>query len=466
MLKKPLSISARLVVFCSLSVFVILLFSSLYLNNILVSNLQKQQYSFLKGEVSVIQHLLRTKPNEPDALKQEVIWEPSALGANHLHYYCRILSDTHETLLETDGMKKAAPLDLFPKPLYNKPDPNRKITQVHFDDRHFRLISVYGPFGNSKESRIIQIALDVTKDRQLLHRYRDHLLLVLIVGFLLSILLGFFVARQSLKPLTRLAKHIQRISAKSLNQPISLLEWPKELIKPIRAINQLLLRAHKAFSRMTQFSGNIAHELRTPLNNLTLQSETLLTKPRENQDYIDALSSNLEEYQRLARLIDKLLFIARAENPQTHLNLKKIQLEHKISQLIEYYTYLAEEKNIRFKLKLHGHILADETLFQRALGNTISNAIKYTHTGDTIIIESAKKQGKTVIRITDHGPGIEQQHIPHIFDRFYRTDSARTKQTGGSGLGLAIVQTIMQLHGGKATIESEPGKATTISLIF
>ncbi|CAG0975615.1 partial serine/threonine-protein kinase RsbW, partial [Geobacteraceae bacterium] len=174
--------------------------------------------------------------------------------------------------------------------------------------------------------------------------------------------------------------------------------------------------------------------------------------------------SSLEEYERLSRLIDNILFLARAEQ-----RIEPIPLDagRELELLQDYYGTLAEEKGIAISCRGGGHILADPLLFQRAVGNLLSNAIRYTPAGGTITITLTRDaDGGTRLTVTDTGNGIAPDDLPRVFDRFYRSSEARTLTPDGTGLGLAIVRSIMELHRGSVAISSEPGRGTSVTLHF
>lgn len=231
------------------------------------------------------------------------------------------------------------------------------------------------------------------------------------------------------------------------------------------AFDGMLLRLADAFARLTQFSADLAHELRTPINNLMGETEVALSRPRSAAEYRQILESNLEEYSRLSRTVESLLFVARAENTQIPLSKARLDGRTELEAVCSYHEALAEEKGIRLVCLGQGHLYADALLCKRALSNLLSNALRHTPAGGEIRLSLHEAvDGAAEIAVQDSGCGIAAEHIPKLFDRFYRVDPARSEE--GTGLGLAIVKSIMDLHGGSVAVGSQPGGGTTVRLRF
>jgi two-component system heavy metal sensor histidine kinase CusS len=311
----------------------------------------------------------------------------------------------------------------------------------------------------------IQIALDISQDAALLATYQRKLAGALCLGLLFSTLAAFYVARRGLRPLAEMTRHMEGITVAQLHERLEPAHWPEELSAMASAFNAMLLRLADAFARVTQFSADLAHELRTPVNNLMGGTEVALSKPRSADEYRQILESNLEEYGRLSRLVESLLFLARAENTEVQLRTTRLYGVDVLEAVCRYHDALAEEKGIRLFCQGRGYLDADALLLKRALGNLLINAIQHTPKGGEIrLTMQSADDGSAQIKVQDTGCGIPPEHLPKIFDRFYRVDPARSEE--GTGLGLAIVKSIMELHGGSVTIPSKPGEGTTAILRF
>jgi two-component system heavy metal sensor histidine kinase CusS len=231
--------------------------------------------------------------------------------------------------------------------------------------------------------------------------------------------------------------------------------------------DKMLARLEESFDRLSRFSADLAHELRTPIQNLRSESEVALTRPRTAAEYREVIELNVEEYQRLSGMIDSLLFLARAENAETRLSRGKFTVGPEIDTILDFYDAAAREREVALTRQGDGELYADPMLFRRALSNVVSNALRHTsRNGRVQVLVDTDHDRRVEIVVRDNGCGIGPEHLPHIFDRFYRADAARSSDSTNTGLGLAIVKSIMELHGGLASAESALGAGTTVRLSF
>ena len=205
--------------------------------------------------------------------------------------------------------------------------------------------------------------------------------------------------------------------------------------------------------------------MRGPINNLISAASVTQSKARTAQEYHEALTAIVEEGERLSRMISSMLFLARADNSREPLKLEPLNSATEFARLVNFYDVLAEEKHITLTSEGEVTFYADPIHLQRALANLLSNALRHTPAGGHIML-SATQQGNDVwLSVVDNGEGIGERHLPHIFDRFYRVDDARSKAEN-TGLGLALVKTIAEMHGGKITVTSEEGKGSRFTLVL
>lgn len=293
---------------------------------------------------------------------------------------------------------------------------------------------------------------------QMLASYRLTLALALGLGTGLSFALGWLISRHGLRPVRQLAERaaaidVQRLHVR-LGAPGAGLPPPHELRGLTRALDQMLERLADGFAQLSRFSEDLAHEMRTPLNNLMGHTQQTLRKDRSVDQYQDLLASNQEEYERLARMIDSMLFLARSEQGGAAIVREDIDLAAMAEQLVEYFEGMAEERGVVFAVQASGTLHADRALVRRALANLLANALRHGAPHGTVTICGQVRDGGVDIAVHNLGEAIAEQHLARLFERFYRCDPARSKGGDSGGLGLAIVRSIMQLHGGTASLTS------------
>lgn len=259
---------------------------------------------------------------------------------------------------------------------------------------------------------------------------------------------------------------VQAVSSHNFGERMPIETLPVEIADLAAKLNAMLERLQQDFHRITNFSTDIAHELRTPITNLLTQTDVVLTQQRTNEAYRDTLSSNAEELQRLARTISDMLFLAQTENGISLPSYEPLKLQDEITELLDFYDALAEEKGVNLQLTGDAIVRGDRLMVRRALSNLISNAMRYTPAAGSIAVSIVRSEGDVLVAVENDGPEIPEEHLPHLFDRFYRADKSRTKlDTDSAGLGLSITQAIMRAHQGNVTVRSSQGK-TRFTLRF
>ena len=295
----------------------------------------------------------------------------------------------------------------------------------------------------------------LTEREQMLASYRLRLYLAVGLGALLAFALGLVLLRRGLQPLRQLSAAVRGIDLRSLDQRLPASGTPAELLEPVQALNGMLARLDDSVQRLSQFSADLAHEIRTPLHTLLASNGQALNHPRSTAEYQELLASNMEEFERLKRMAENLMFLARAEQAERALDLQTLDLHSLGSELCDYFEALADDRQLRLENQLHGELLADQQLLQRALGNLLANAVRHADEGTLISLRRRDEAGVCWLQVHNHGPVIAPEHLGKLFDRFYRVDPSRAQPGDSGGLGLAIVQSIMQLHGGRVRVSSD-----------
>ncbi|MBS4081662.1 heavy metal sensor histidine kinase [Pseudomonas rustica] len=300
------------------------------------------------------------------------------------------------------------------------------------------------------------IAGKVLSEREsMLGSYRMRLYLSVGLGALLAFALGLLLLRRGLQPLRQLSEAVRGIDLRSLDQRLPANGTPAELLEPVQALNGMLARLDDSVQRLSQFSADLAHEIRTPLHTLLASNGQALNHPRSTEEYQEVLASNMEEFERLKRMAENLMFLARAEQAERALNLQTLDLHSVGGELCDYFEALSDDRDVRLDNQLHGELLADQQLLQRALGNLLANAVRHADQRSVISLRRRDEAGECWLQVHNHGPAIAQEHLSKLFDRFYRVDPSRAEPGDSGGLGLAIVQSIMQLHGGQVRVSSD-----------
>jgi two-component system heavy metal sensor histidine kinase CusS len=456
-----LSLTARLTILYASSTLALLGVAIVFLFLALASDLEYEDNDFLEDKIGVLQALI-AQPPDRHSLLEEVQWETTM--RDHTRYLVRILDPTGRVLLETGGMGSVLAPTLFPEPLDDPSAHKQGVERSGRDGKTYLVSSAWASAGADSRHRMLQVALDITDEEKLLHDYQAKMVIVFALGLLVSTAIGIFVSRRGLRPLEEITARTEKITTAQLHERISSRPWPRELTLLARAYDGMLDRLAGSFTRLSEFSANLAHELRTPIHNLMGEAEVALSRERSPEEYRQVIGSGLEEYQRLSRLIDDTLFLARAEKAFTPVI---FDARSELDTVASFYQNLAEEKEIELSCTGNGSVCADPSLFQRAVGNLISNALRYTPSGGQIRLSLEQSDdGGLSLTVTDTGIGISADDLSRVFDRFFRSEQARAMNAEGSGLGLSIVKSIVELHAGSIELSSNVGVGTSITLRF
>ncbi len=321
----------------------------------------------------------------------------------------------------------------------------------------------FHPEKNKKLSVIL--AVDITHHQHFMHQFWQTLTVFIVLASLAIGLLGWLIVRRSLAPLHAIRQEAEEITAHRLHTRLNMDNIPAELAELINTLNTMFARLEESFQRLSDFSSDLAHELRTPVNNLLTQTQVTLSQSRSAAEYEDILASNIEELERLSRMISDMLFLAKAENKQLIPESNKLLLAHEVTDLFEFFEILAEEKSIHLELIGEAVINGDRLMLRRAISNLLSNALRYTPEKGRVSVRLSENENKVEVIVENTGAHISKEQLNKLFDRFYRTDNARQRVSEGTGLGLAITQSIIHAHGGVISANSENG-VTQFVIVF
>ena len=398
------------------------------------------------------------RENGPEVFAEEL---NANRAGEHTPYSIRMLDSQGRIVAETPGMDRLIPTQIFPTA--------REPGEALGDRRDYRtaaklfsLVAFNEHFNG--QTYTLQVAQDRSSDERVERNFAVLFVAVLSGGVLASALIAVIVTRRGLQPLGQMAQSLGRIGPDQLKERIGSTGWPRELQPLARAFDQMLTRLDDSFTRLSQFSADLAHELRTPIANMLGESQVALTRERTAVEYRETIESAVAECERLSRIVDNLLFVARVDAAREPIARKRFDARAAVEKISAFYQTVADDHHVTITCSGDGQIYADPDLFERAVGNLLDNALRFTAEHGSIRIVVSKHNSDFEVAVSDTGSGIAPEHLPRVFDRFYRAESSRSSD--GAGLGLALVKSIVDLHGGSASIHSEVGHGATVKLIF
>lgn len=316
---------------------------------------------------------------------------------------------------------------------------------------------------------LMVIGRPLAETNAILKKTRYQLILVGSLVFLIGHVGGGIIIRRTLKPIREISQTAEEISRGAHSRRIELAAAPDELASLAQTLNNSFTHLDNALEAQIRFSADASHELRTPIAVIMAQTQAALKRDRSTEEYKTILQACLRAGQRMKSMADSLLELTRISGSGSILNIARTNLTEVISSAVEETTRLSEKHPIHFQtLENSQSVEIDPERIHQVLVNLISNAVKHNPAGCAICVSQKERAGWAVIEIEDQGAGIPADALPHIFERFYRIDASRSRDSGGSGLGLSIVQSIVEAHGGtiEATSILTRGTTFTIKLPF
>ncbi len=328
------------------------------------------------------------------------------------------------------------------------------------DRRGRREVSVASPQGP-----LVLVGQRLEEPREKLRELLGALVGVGIGVLVLSLAGGWFLAGRALRPLERITRVASSISASDLSGRIDVGRTETELGRLARTLNETFGRLEAAFERQTRFTADASHELRTPLSILMTHAELALNKERSPQEYREALEVCLRAARRMKAVVDGLLTLARADAREVNLLKEEVDLQQVVGETAAMFKSRAIDRKVTLSVDAApARIMGDRERLREVVGNLISNAINYNREAGRVDVKLSTEGGWAVVTVTDTGIGIPEKDQPHIFERFYRVDKARSRELGGSGLGLSIAKWIVEAHGGTIAFTSREGEGTTFTV--
>jgi len=445
------SLTARLATLFAVLAASLLVLAAMLFGRMLDAHFQELDMHELQGKVTLIRNALQSvdatggRSERIEALERSFVGHES-VGVLVRDVEGRVLYIIHPEHF-TASQRAGEPL-------------SRALTDWTVDERPHRglEVSIALPSLGAKEQTIeALVAVDLSHHVHFLASVRHATWAGVFVAALAAALFGWFAAHRGLAPLRRVTETARRLSARQLGQRLAIDDAPLEVRDHVEAFNGMLARLEAAFQRLGDYSADIAHELRTPISNLMTQTQVALSRPRTLDEYQDILASNLEEYERIARMVSDMLFLAKAdENTLAHAG-EAIDLAREADALIDFYEALADERQVRIVRQGQASVQGDRLMLRRALSNLISNALRHTPKEGQITIRIDADAAGVRLAVSNVGDPIPADQIERIFERFHRGSAQRESRGEGAGLGLAITRSIVQAHGGHITARSAEG---------
>jgi two-component system heavy metal sensor histidine kinase CusS len=396
--------------------------------------------------------------NGPNVFAEEL---NARRATEHPAYWIRILDSQGRTYAETPGMNRLLPPEIFPSS-QKLPFAVQNLKNYHTGTKLFSLVALHEESGG--QAYTLQVAEDRSSDKRVEKEFALLFIIVLASSALASAFIAIVVTKRGLRPLTQMTRSVARMGPTHLKERVAPAGWPRELQPLAIAFDDMLVRLDDSFTRLSQFSADLAHELRTPVANMLGEAQVALTRQRTATEYRETLESTIGECERLSRIVDNLLFVARVDAAREPIERKRFDARKAVEKIAAFYQTIAEDHHVTISCSGEGQIYADPDLFERAVGNLLDNALRFTPGKGSIQIVLSKGDPDFEVAVSDNGCGIASEHLPRVFDRFYRAESSRSSD--GAGLGLALVKSIVELHGGSVAIRSEIGRGTTVTLKF
>lgn len=463
--RRPFSLALRLTFFISLStILAFIAFTWIMLNSV-EKHFAEQDVNDLKQISATLDRILQS-PSVPDEQKTSKIDE---LIAGYRNVSVLLLDPQGGTLFSSSGgsvlrtvvsdvnfstHRKAHDVFLWTV------DGNSGLIHSGSEMKNetYRIIVSSGKatFHGKTQTYMLLIGLSIDFHLHYLDALTKHLIIIAVIISLLIVFIIRIAVRQGHLPLRNVSNAIKNITSEHLDARLEPSRVPIELEQLVISFNHMIEKIEDVFTRQANFSADIAHEIRTPITNLVTQTEIALSQHRTQKELEDILYSSLEEYGRMTKMVSDMLFLAQADNNQLIPERVMFDLSAEVGKVFDFFEAWAEERNIT--LQFTGQLClveGDPLMYRRAINNLLSNALRYTPEGRIVSVSIAEREDYFELTVENPGKPIPEDHLPRLFDRFYRVDPSRQRKGEGSGIGLAIVKSIMTAHHGKVRVESD-----------
>jgi heavy metal sensor kinase len=286
------------------------------------------------------------------------------------------------------------------------------------------------------------------------------------ITLLLAVAGGVFLAGRALDPIDRITRTAEKLGAEDLSRRLNFRGTDDEVGRLTATFDRMLDRLDRAFERQRRFTADASHDLRTPLALLISQGEVALDRPRSATVYRSTIAAMCEDARQMTRLLGDMLVLARADAGLESIDREKVNLGDLVKGVVSALQPLAQARSVELTGGVADDLVVegDQTRLTQLLTNLVDNALKYTPDGGRATVSVERERGMAKLVVRDTGVGIAAEHLPHLFERFYRADDARSRTNGGAGLGLAICKWVVDMHRGQIEVGSTPGTGTTFTV--
>lgn len=445
------SISHKLAFTFAIVTFCIALAYALCLRVTLRESLHKQMYNELQFRYSLMEPLINAEHSEAgwQKLKVKLLNLANSEGGR-VRYW--VLSDN--PAYEIGGIP---PSELN---LAALEDGFSRIDREHRGECPLFILTKTIQYKNSQTPLHFIVAIDSTPYMGTLNEFTRILVFITTFGILFVTFLGFIISRKGMQPLEQLSQQAHKLAPGVDGQRLNSSALPQELRGLAEAFNGVLARQEKAWTQLESFNADVAHELRTPLASITGQTQLALSRKRTNAELEECLASNLEEVDRMASIVNDMLFLSHAHTGKHAPNLTEVSLRDEALKTADYTEPSFTDRNLR--LTIDGDVTAcvDKRLFTRSLANLLENSARYAYEDSLVVVTLASNEEQARVEVRNYGDPIEQHHLERLFERFYRVDNSRTQSVTNHGLGLSIVKAVAHMHGGETFVTSLNGVNT------
>lgn len=455
--KRPLSLSLRVMLFVMFAIGLSLLLISRLVLSTVERHFIEQDADELRVMVDSIKHALDFEDSELIELSASL---SSSMSGHHGVFY-EVKDAEGAVLLSAAGFDFSSAVSSIA--------PVSAVDAAHLelwtiDNKTYRGVVVTTTVAGVAYQ--ITSAIDMEFHKEFLESFAQSLWLIILGAGLLTLLAAWVGVYQGLRPLRGMSHSVRTIQTNKLDTRLDPVAVPKELQDLVLSFNQMIEQLEVGFGKLSHFSDDIAHELRTPLTNMITQTQVGLSKARSEADYRELLYSVLEEQERLNKMVNDMLWLAKSENGLLKLSSTPIDLQDEFHALFEFFDAFAEERGVTLAVNTGKvSVQGDRDLLRRAFTNLLSNAIYHSPKNGVVNVSLSQNAQYASITVENSGPMIATIHLASIFDRFYRIDPSRARNSEGAGLGLAIVKSVIEAHEGKINVESSATNTRFIALL-